>query len=73
MKGKEELNLDALEFVTGGIQHKECLSDNEIGGANPSAMSFAYNVQCPKCHKTFSMSSFDNADFERIHVNNCTG
>ena len=73
MKGKEELSLNALEFVIGGIQHKELLSSNEIGGANPPAMSLVYNVQCPKCLKTFTMSSYDNAEFERIHVDNCTG
>ena len=67
MKGKE-LSLDALEFVIGGIASKQL---SETGG--PGAISGCMQVQCPKCLKWFQISNFSDSEFQKVHVDNCTG
>ena len=70
MKGKEELSLDTLEFVIGGISSKQ-LSEN--GGPVPMVKGNCMQIQCPKCLKLFQLSSFSDSDFQKVHVDNCTG
>ena len=72
MKGKEELSLDALEFVTGGMMNKQALSEDELGGSN-SIGNVKYTIQCPKCLKSFTLNSLSTSEFEDIHVANCFG
>ena len=70
MKGKEELNLDALEFVIGGISSKQLI---EKGGPVPMVKGNCMQIQCPKCLKWFQLSSFSDSEFQKAHVDNCTG
>ena len=70
MKGKEELNLDALEFVIGGISSKQL---SEKGGPVPMVKGNCMQIQCPKCLKWFQLSSFSDSEFQKAHVDNCTG
>ena len=70
MKGKEELSLDALEFVTGGISSKQLI---ETGGPVAIVKGNCMQIQCPKCLKLFQLSSFGDSEFQKVHVDNCTG
>ena len=69
MKGKEELSLDALEFVIGGISSKQL---SETGGS-VATIGNCMQIQCPKCFKMFQLSSFSDSEFQKVHVDNCTG
>ena len=69
MKGKEELSLDALEFVIGGIASKPL---SETGGSAATTGN-CMQIQCPKCLKFFQISSFSDSEFQKAHVDNCTG
>ena len=72
MKGKEELSLDALEFVIGGMMNKQAISEDELGGPNPTG-NVVYKTQCPKCLKLFTLNSFSTSEFESVHVAKCLG
>ena len=72
MKGKEELNLDALEFVIGGMMNKQAISDDQMGGSNPTG-NIVNKIQCPKCLKSFTLNTFSTSEFESIHVAKCLG
>ena len=72
MKGKEELNLGALEFVIGGMMDRQAISEDELGGPNPTG-NITNIVQCPKCFKSFTINSFSTSEFESIQVAKCLG
>ena len=66
----EELSLDELELVTGGIMSKQL---TDAGGSAAATMNFSTQVQCPKCLKIFEYSGFDDTAFQQTHVAKCTG
>ena len=80
MAGRKELNMDDLELVTGGIQHRELDENpvnNSLGGVMSSFITHTTlsepEIECPKCHKKYCPKDYPNDSFWTAHVERCKG